>query len=224
MIVYALTSPTGKIYIGQTIQGLDKRWRQHVKYAKAGRRSKLYTSMRKYDPKLWSVEVLAECSSVAEMNIMEILAIQMFGDLNLDAGGRGGGPRSPETIDRLREAATGRKASDGTRARMSASASGKSRSDEHQARLTASMTGYKHTEEAKRNMSEAHVGNKHTEESKRKIGEASKGNRHRVGSTNSAESNRKRSESMRGFKHTDETRAKVSAAKKKYWAARRREV
>ena len=44
--IYKITSPTGKIYIGQSVD-IKKRWNHH-KYAKDKKCSKLYSSFKKY--------------------------------------------------------------------------------------------------------------------------------------------------------------------------------
>lgn len=139
MIIYALTSPTGRIYIGQTVVDLPTRWSQHVYCAKSGHRSKLYTSMQKYAPELWTREVVARCSGQEQLDATEVMFIKAFGDLNLKSGGRAG-KHSPETRAKISAAHMGKKQgppSAETRAKQSATMMGRKNSPAHCAAISA---------------------------------------------------------------------------------------
>lgn len=134
MLVYALTSPTGRVYIGQTIQPLPKRWYDHRRAARSGRKSKLYTSMRKHTEG-WTQEVVYEASSQEELDRMEIMFIRAFGDLNIREGGRGGKLTS-EHRAKIAAAHRGRKRSDEARKAMSEAAKKKVFTDEHRRNMS----------------------------------------------------------------------------------------
>jgi len=59
VIVYKLTSPEGKSYIGRTNSTLDERFKQHIQAWKRGK-CKLYKAFDTHDPTTWSTEILLE--------------------------------------------------------------------------------------------------------------------------------------------------------------------
>jgi len=67
MIIYKLTSPSGKVYIGQSKYDLDIRWQQHlwlwqlVSRSDDKKRTRLHHAFNKYEPELWKREILLEC-------------------------------------------------------------------------------------------------------------------------------------------------------------------
>jgi group I intron endonuclease len=64
--VYKITSPTNKIYIGQSIN-IEQRWKRYNKlYCKS--QTKLYYSLKKYGPENHIFEIIEECK---ESNLLE---------------------------------------------------------------------------------------------------------------------------------------------------------
>ncbi len=53
---------TGKYYIGQTTQDLNKRWKEHLYEAKRHNGAPLYKSMRKYGLDKFKIKVIEECN------------------------------------------------------------------------------------------------------------------------------------------------------------------
>ncbi len=118
-IIYKLTGPTGKIYIGLTTQSLKRRLQQHrhsaknhqIKkdqqyhdnpqdnLAKSGQQQHLSSAICKYGMESFNVEVLGRFGSKDELNKAEIKYIKQFNSFsengngyNLTAGGEGGLP------------------------------------------------------------------------------------------------------------------------------------
>lgn len=59
--IYKLTSPSGKSYIGKTSRSLIIRFREHISAWKTKKfKSKLYNAFDKYNPSLWSKEIIFE--------------------------------------------------------------------------------------------------------------------------------------------------------------------
>lgn len=94
-VLYKLTAPNGKAYIGISSKGLDARWTKHVEHA-MGKRSAgaLYAALRKYGVDNFHREVLAEEADWATLCEMEKRAIQEHGSLspggyNMTLGGEG---------------------------------------------------------------------------------------------------------------------------------------
>lgn len=62
----------GKMYVGQTVQSNAKmRWYAHLDYARKGRKSYLYDSMRKYGIENFLWEVVDQGTTIEELNKLE---------------------------------------------------------------------------------------------------------------------------------------------------------
>ena len=101
-IYYIKNSVNGKIYVGQTVTGLAKRWGQH-KAAVKNKRSKLYAAMRKHGTENFSIHKMCSCKNVEELNRAEEFLIA-----RLNAAGNGYNIRAgglnyerPINIDKL---------------------------------------------------------------------------------------------------------------------------
>jgi group I intron endonuclease len=110
MIVYKLTNKiNGKVYIGITTKGLEKRIRNHWNHAKFGIHRPLYTAMRKYGLDSFESTILAIPNSIEEMKALEIYFIESHGSTsrekgyNVTLGGEGayGARHSPEVREFL---------------------------------------------------------------------------------------------------------------------------
>lgn len=67
--IYKITSPTGRIYIGQATD-IDERWSDYMKLANCKQQPRLWNSLNKYTPEKHIYEVIHECTS-DELNEME---------------------------------------------------------------------------------------------------------------------------------------------------------
>jgi len=90
MIIYRITNKkNGKLYIGQTVQRLEERWKQHTN--SAGCRA-LSNAIRKYGTECFVVEKVDEAESMSELNkkesewISKLNTVTPFG-YNLNNGG-----------------------------------------------------------------------------------------------------------------------------------------
>jgi hypothetical protein len=98
--IYKITSPSGKVYIGQSID-IDKRWEGHNKYNGIG--PKLKNSYIKYGFNSHTKNTLEECS-IEQLNEREIYwkqyYLSIYGWDNVlfcELYDNGGGPKSKET-------------------------------------------------------------------------------------------------------------------------------
>ena len=184
-IIYKATSPSGKCYVGQTTQTLDRRKYGHLRDAKRSDYA-FSRAIRKYgiDNFIW--EIICCDIPIQYLNEYEIWYIDFHSSFKYGYNSGEGG-----------KANFGYKVSEETKKKMSESQKGK-----------------KHTEEAKKKMSEAGKGRKHTEETKRKLSEASKGNQNTLGRKLTEEHKRKMSESQKGKKLSEEHKRKISEALK----------
>jgi group I intron endonuclease len=131
--IYKITSPSGRIYIGQS-RNIGFRMRAYKNKCFNNKQTLLARSLKKYGFDKHKVEILKECTQ-EELNHYEILYIRMYNSfdskigLNLKSGGHYGGscseevrkklrtPKSEATKQKLREAATGRKYGEKTKSK-----------------------------------------------------------------------------------------------------------
>lgn len=205
-ILYKISSPSGKVYVGRTIQPFKVRMNDHrtdsFKERKRKSCRKLDNSTRKYGWKNMTCEIIQKFSSEKLLDDMEINFIR-FWDLldqdkgmNLTKGGYGiyGYKHSEETRKKMSESKKGKPSS-----RKGCTLSKETRKKISEANKgNKPRLGCKLSEETKRKISEGNKGKKHSEESKKKMSIAAMGRMGRMGT-----------------KHTEETKKKMSDAKPK---------
>lgn len=154
--IYRITNKVnGKCYVGQTIQGLEKRWRGHCKASKHGT-TYLSNAIQKYGSESFAVELLEE-TTTEHLNDRERYWIaKLKPAYNMTEGGEGGIP-SDEVRDKLRAAKLG-----------------KSLSIEHRAKMSASHSGEKNSMYGKRGSDNPNFGRKNTPETIAKMSAARK--------------------------------------------------
>ena len=107
MVVYKITNiVNGKVYIGQTIQNNAKaRWYSHQADARAGKKSHLYDSIRKYGIDNFTWEVIEQGSSVDHLNELEAKWLKYYRQITEVYNNRAAGNNklhSTESIERMR--------------------------------------------------------------------------------------------------------------------------
>jgi group I intron endonuclease len=215
--IYIATSPSGKSYVGQTVN-FEKRWRQHrAEASKRRRRFPFYEALRKYGDDNFLIEV-AFCER-SELDIFERLMIAVFRGIgnvyNVASGGEGvRGLRrrhSPETRAKLASVQRGRKHPLEQNARHAEAMRGRKQSPEHIARKIASMLGHKISGETRAKIAHANHGKVRTPECREKIRTAN------LGKKQSAQTIEKRVAQFRGQRREffAEWRANMSAAAKR---------
>jgi len=77
MIIYKITNTkNNKIYIGQTINGLNKRWKEHIYLSKYSEiKTNLYSAILKYGVENFKIEEIDGANSQTELNYKEWLWI-----------------------------------------------------------------------------------------------------------------------------------------------------
>ena len=84
----------GKRYVGKSSRSMGARWREHIKHAMMGKKSKLYEAMRQEGFMNFSFNIIEQkfCTS-EELDDLEVKYIQQFnsfeGGYNSDVGGTG---------------------------------------------------------------------------------------------------------------------------------------
>lgn len=180
--IYKITSPSGKIYIGKSIN-IKKRL---IKYRNLHCKSQthLYNSLKKYGFDNHTFEVIKECTE-EELNNLEIFYIDLYKSfnskfgLNLREGGEGG-RMSEETklkISLLHKGNThalGKKHSEETKKRCGEARKGKTRSEETKKKMSEAQKGKIVSQETKDKMSLAWKNRKVSDETRAKMSKSSK--------------------------------------------------
>jgi len=178
-VIYKATSPSGKVYIGQTIEMVSTRIKRH--YADANRSScgnykcKFYNALRKYGNKVtWECLLVVEDSLLDDIEIEEISKYGSFvNGYNTTIGGQGKGTRgmrhSEESKRKMSKAHSGKKTSASFLLKNSKRMRGQNNpmygtkmSEEHKQKLRKIIVGRFVSEEERRKMSEAGRGKKNS--------------------------------------------------------------
>lgn len=166
--IYKITSPTGKIYIGQSID-IEKRLRVY-KNLNCTHQQKLYNSLKKHGIDKHNFEIIHICRC-DELNKLEKYYVDLFQTfnskhgLNLKDGGGSKGATSEETRRKQSASSMGQIMSVESRKKMSEAHKGKKQSKEHIEKLRKKRLGSKRNDETRKKMS-AWV---RTEEMKKKM-------------------------------------------------------
>lgn len=164
--IYKITSPSGKIYIGQSRHCLY-RWKYHYSKLHCKRQRHLYNSLLKYGFDNHVFEILERCA-LEELDDLEIKYIKQYDStnkiigMNLRVGGNSA-TFSDETKELMRQNALG-----------NTNMLGKTHSKETKELIRKSRMGIKLSKETKKRMSKAREGFKHSQETRNKLSKANK--------------------------------------------------
>ena len=128
MIIYKITNTINdRVYIGQTVGSLAKRWSQHTTSMK---NSPLYNAFRKYGRDKFKIEAVCSALSPEYLNELEQYFIKFYDCMapkgyNLTSGGDSAYTRSEHSREQQRRAMLGHTVSDETRAKISATLMGR---------------------------------------------------------------------------------------------------
>jgi group I intron endonuclease len=176
--IYKITNPSGKIYVGQTID-INERQRKY-KYANCKNQTRLYRSLLKYGWENHIFEVI-QTAELCDLNRIEIEWIDKLNcftkGLNCTVGGQGisGMVYSEETRLKMRNSHLGKKQSQETIDKRVEKLKGQKRSDSFKERLSQIHTGRVLSEETKKKLRDINTGKKLSEDVKQKISNSSKG-------------------------------------------------
>ena len=90
MHIYQITNTiTNKKYVGKTIQKVEKRFQQHIRYSKK-HNTKLSNAIKKYGKDNFIIEILETCDDEKHLNEREIYWIlKILPEYNMTLGGEG---------------------------------------------------------------------------------------------------------------------------------------
>lgn len=177
--IYKITSPTEKIYIGQSV---DIRGRKNnYKNLRCKGQAKLYSSFISHGWNKHIFEVVYELPKDVHQSVLnnfEIFYWSQFKEagcemLNLKEPGHNG-RHSEQTKIKLSEIQKGKTVSEETKKKQSLASTGRVHTEEAKLKIKQYFTGRPRTPETIEKMRKALTGKKMSEETKRKMSEAQK--------------------------------------------------
>lgn len=146
--IYKITSPTKKVYIGQSIN-IERRFSTYKLCKKTNKQPRLYGSFFKYGIDKHHFEIICECA-ISELNSKERYYQELYSAMGknslncvLQKTNELDYIISAETRKKISEKATGRKMTDETKLKLSIAHIGKKLSKEHVKKLVLKLTGRK---------------------------------------------------------------------------------
>jgi len=178
-VIYKLTSPSNKVYVGQTKRFIRRMY--EYSYSKNGKKQpKLYNALFKYGFSNFIISIIDICDSVSELNSKEEFWIKRYRSNIIGYNIRSGGsvsPMSEETKKKLSQNNWLNKygASDDYRKKMSIACRGnkngfygKQHSTSTKNKLSSFFKGKRATIETREKMKKSHIGLKQTKETNTK--------------------------------------------------------
>jgi len=163
--IYAITSPSGKSYIGQTARSIGKRFEEHQR--KSSGCVAIYSAIKKYGWENFEIDYYEVPDE--ELNKHERWMVNLMGTLspdgyNLKEGG-GNGKMSEEIKQKMKKPR-----SEETKQKMR-----KPKSEKHKQNMREARLGMTASEETKQKLRKANLGKTYSEETKQKQREAKLG-------------------------------------------------
>jgi group I intron endonuclease len=165
--IYKITSPSGKIYVGQTKDPETRKKFYRLHHCK--KQTKLYHSILKYGWDAHRFEIIETIPfDKHRLNVLEENYIREYKAFNNDAGlnltgGGYSGRLSKESLLKIANAMRGRKISEATREKLREANLGKKQSAETIAKRVLLIRGMKRRPESCKKISEARKGMKFSE-------------------------------------------------------------
>ena len=169
MLIYKITCKlNGMSYIGKTTRSLEERIAEHLRNS---RTSYIDRAIQKHGWENFTVEVLAVCKTIEELNECERKSIvehktKFPNGYNLTDGGEGipGYKAPPELSARLSAQRKGRKVTPEQSAKIAAKLKGREFTDEHKANISAAKLGHDVSDETRAKLKVANTGKKDSAE------------------------------------------------------------
>lgn len=185
-IIYKATSPSGKVYIGQTTQKFRMRKYSHksLSYDKRSRcyHLKFARAIRKYGFDNIQWEVLEFNIPIKKIDELEMFYIKYYDSFHNGYNSNTGGIRSPrglkhseKTKKLISQNRKGKRVTQQVRDKISQTLTGRKLTQSHRKHIGLASSARRHTEETKKKLSASHTGKKHKQCSKDKVSVANKG-------------------------------------------------
>lgn len=217
--IYKITSPSGNIYIGQSVDLAD-RFRRYKKL-KCKLQPFIYRSLLKHGSDKHLFEIIHELPKDVSQTILndyEIFYINIYKEagvvlMNIKSGGAGGGKCAEETKKKIGDANRGRKMSEHQRLSISSRQKGKPAWNKGMKGRKLNLTVEKR--KARSEIAKKRIGFKHSEETKLQFSLTRKGRQaYNKGKKCSEDHKRKLSIAHTGKKLSEATKAKLSEINK----------
>ena len=228
-IIYKYVSPSGKVYIGQTVNEKHRR-RLFMNLGCSYGGVKIDNARKKYGPDNFEYTVLVKVTGDepeefrSYLNQLEVGFIRMYDSYNngynSTKGGEGvsGYTISDETREKLIRSHIGKKRSEESKKKQSESLKGREISEEWRKKIGEANKGKKLSLEHCEKIGKSKRGRKVSDEQKKKMSEIMKG---RLSHPITQEMRQKISESMTGRRDSEETKRKKSESAKAGWEKRK---
>lgn len=156
-VIYKATNTVnGKVYIGQTIEGFERRMKKHLYLAENGGQTIFYKAIRKYGEENFIWEIVGVATSKEELDEKEIFWIKELNSYAFNENSNG------YNMTKGGDGTIGFSPSEETRKKIGSIHKGKTISKETREKMSKARRGEKHW----------NYGNHHSEETKKKIGES----------------------------------------------------
>ena len=173
--IYKITSPTGKIYVGQS-RNIKLRFNQYLKLQNCKGQTRLFRSFNKYNVQNHIFEIIEECE-IEQLNIKERYYQEYYDCINKNGLNCKLTHTDEKPIIYSLE----------TRNKISKSNLGKKHSEESKLKISISKSGINHhmygkflSEEIRNKISKSHIGIKPNEETKLKMSNSAKSRKKRI--------------------------------------------
>lgn len=106
MIIYKITNlVNNKVYIGQTIKTLNKRWKNHLDAARKNDHKHLYQAINYYGKDNFKIEIIDDAATIDELNRKENYWVNYYNSLNPTKGYNNidGGKANPMNYNLVKE-------------------------------------------------------------------------------------------------------------------------
>lgn len=217
--IYLITNLiNNKVYVGQTVQPVSRRWSRHRLDASKGKDIRFYRAIRKYGPQTFNVQELAVIETAEQANNFEKCWIVLlratnpsFG-YNGTFGGEGGRMAeegkikrsesckawwTPERREQVGKSRKGKFMGSANPMYGKTPWQGKQHSEETKEKISSIRKELFTDPEFKQRMVEANTGKHHTETGRANIAKALKGNQYRKGIPHSSEVKERIAEALR---------------------------
>lgn len=202
--IYKYTFPNGKLYIGQTVRKVGRRFNEHLYSSQKNKGYYLHNAINKYGKNNILISIICTVGAITKeelkdlLNKLEVFFIQYYNSrvpngYNVTIGGN---------------SAIGYIVSEETKKKISEANKGHTLTEEQKTHLRQSLLGHKVSEETRRKIGEANRGRKCPEYVKELTSKRFKG----VPFTD--EHKRKLSEAQKGRIISEETRQKIRESQK----------
>lgn len=175
--VYKITSPSNKIYIGQSTN-IEDRWKKYQRYPESIKnQTKLYNSLKKYGWEQHIFEIIEECeeSKLLERETYWKIFYKVLDTPSLCCRIDGkGGKNSKETNLKISKIHKGKKYSEESKQKISKAKKGTVFTEEHKAKISQSLKNRIISQETKNKISKANKDKKRHNSVKDQIGKSMK--------------------------------------------------